>query len=320
MYAHKLNRGDEIRIIAPAKSFKSSFTHAMRSLAVKRLEDLGLRVSFGKYVDESNDFETTTVEHRLEDLHDAFADKNVKGILAVAGGASSNQLLKYIDYDLIRSNPKIFCGLSDITSIANAIHAKTDLVTYSGPQFVVFGATCGVDYTTEYFRKCFFDEESFDVEAAESFCDHRFDAEEMRNEGFWIMNEGEARGKVLGGNLLTFKYLQGTEFAPDMRDSILFLEDNDKESYRAFENQLQSLINQSGFLGVRGIVIGRFQKGSNMTKELLTQIIRTKRELADMPIIANVDFGHTMPMITIPLGGEVEMKVGAESVLRIVKH
>lgn len=320
LYPQKLEAGNEVRVIAPAKSFKPSFDEEKKLLAIKRLEAKGLKVSFGKYVSEVNEFESTTIEHRIEDLHDAFADKNVKAILTVLGGSTSNQLLKYINYDLIKNNPKILCGLSDITALANAVYHKTGLVTYSGPHFTIFGASNAVEYTTDYFKKCLLSEDIFEVSPSQTFCDNRWDTEEIKNEGHWIINKGKARGKSLGGNLLTFKYLQGTEFAPDLSESILFLEDNDKENFRAFENQLQSLINQPDFSGVKGIVIGRFQKGSGMTIDLLTTIIKTKKELDTMPIVANVDFGHTTPMITFPIGGEVEISLETEAMLKIVRH
>ena len=320
IYSKKLHTGDEIRIIAPAKSFKPSFTKEMKVLAVQRLEAMGLKVSFGKYVNEVDEFESTTIEHRLEDLHDAFSDKNVKGVLTVLGGSHSNQLLKYIDYNLIENNPKILCGLSDITALANAIYCKTSLVTYSGPHFTLFGASNVVGYTIDYFKKCLFSESIFDIVPSKTYCDTRWGTEETRNEGYWIINQGEVRGKILGGNLLTFKYLQGTEFAPNLNDSVLFLEDTSKENFRAFENQLQALINQPDFGGVKGIVIGRFQKDSHMTKDLLIKIVKTKKELDNMPIVANVDFGHTTPTITFPIGGEIEILLNVETILKIVKH
>ncbi len=319
IYPPKLQSGDEIRVVAPSKSFRPSFTDTMREIAIKKLESLGLKVSFGKYVDEINEFESTTIEHRIEDLHDAFRDDKVKGILAVVGGASSNQLLRYLDYELIQNNPKILCGLSDITSLASAIYTKTGLITYSGPQFTVFGAEKQVDYTANYFEKCLFGNEGITLKPAEKFCDERFDSEEMDNEGYWIINDGRAEGIILGGNLITLNMLQGSEYMPDLSNSILFLEDNKKENIRAIENHLQSLILQPHFELVKGLVFGRFQAGTGMTKELLTKIVKTKRELNNIPVIANVDFGHTTPMITFPIGGECRLDTETQNI-EIIKH
>lgn len=284
------------------------------------LEKLGLKVSFGKHVHEIDEFESTTVEHRLEDLHDAFFDKNIKAILTVLGGTASNQLLRYLDYQCIKNNPKILCGLSDITSLANAINTKTGLVTYSGPHFTLFGEEKQVDYTTEYFRKCLFTDEVIELHPSERFCNKRGDKEEITNDGYWTINEPPSR-RIAGGNLITLNLLQGSEYMPDLSNVTLFLEDNDKESIRAVENHLQSLINQPNFGKVKGIVFGRFRLGTNMTRALLTKIIQTKKELKKIPVIANVDFGHTTPMITFPIGGTARFSAEDGSVkIEIVKH
>jgi muramoyltetrapeptide carboxypeptidase LdcA involved in peptidoglycan recycling len=106
---------------------------------------------------------------------------------------------------------------------------------------------------------------------------------------------------------------------PNLKDSVLFLEDDDTSNPVLFDRDLQSLIHQPFFKGVRGIVIGRFQKASEMTNEKLIQIIKTKVELKNIPVIANVDFGHTSPIITFPVGGEVNMDTKKMSIV-IAKH
>jgi len=125
----------------------------------------------------------------------------------------------------------------------------------------------------------------------------------------------------LGANLCTFNLLQGTEYFPDLKDSILFIEDDDMTLPITFDRDLQSLIHQPGFEKVKGIVIGRFQKKSEMPSDILVKIIKTKKELDNLPIVANVDFGHTSPMITFPIGGEVSLEAANGKInLEIVKH
>ena len=136
----KLNKGDEIRVIAPSRSMRILNNETITA-AKERLEKLGFKVSFGKNVSNSmgEDYNCASIEDRIEDLHDAFRDKNVKAILTVIGGYNVNQLLEHIDYELIKENPKILCGFSDITALCNAIYTKTGMVTYSGPHFSSFG-------------------------------------------------------------------------------------------------------------------------------------------------------------------------------------
>ncbi len=141
MYPTKLKTGDEVRIIAPSCSL-AIISEDVRQIASKRLADLGFNISFGKHVEENDDFVSSSIQSRIEDFHDAFRDKNVKGVLTVLGGFNSNQLLKYLDWDLIKSNPKVFCGFSDITALHNAIFAKTGLVSYSGPHYSPLDKNC----------------------------------------------------------------------------------------------------------------------------------------------------------------------------------
>lgn len=289
-------------------------TEELQTQAKARFKELGLNLSFGKYVMEIDEFSSSSIAHRVEDLHDAFRDTSIQLIITVIGGFNSNQLLRYLDYDLIRKNPKILCGYSDITALGNAIFAKTGLVTYSGPHFFSFGAKKGFDYTLEYFKKCLMSEAPFEVLPSEQWSDDRWANDQehrnfMRNEGWWVLNEGSAQGTIIGGNMGTFNLLHGTEFMPDIADSILFLEDDDETHVAGVDRFLQAIIHQPGFEKVRGIVFGRFEPKTAMTRELLTQIVKTKKELAHLPVTANVDFGHTTPIITFPIGGEVEVVV-----------
>jgi muramoyltetrapeptide carboxypeptidase LdcA involved in peptidoglycan recycling len=116
-------------------------------------------------------FGSSSIEERIEDLHQAFADESVDIILTTIGGHNCNQLLKHLDYQLIKENPKVIVGYSDITALTNAIHAKTGLITYSGPHFSTFGMKKGVDYTIDYFQKCLMMEDPFTVNPSTHWSD-----------------------------------------------------------------------------------------------------------------------------------------------------
>lgn len=321
----KLKAGDTIRIIAPARSL-AMIAKPLREVASRQLADLGLKISFGRYVEESDEFGSTSIEHRVEDIHEAFADPTVKAIMPVIGGFNSNQLLRYIDWDLIRNNPKFFCGYSDITALQNAIFAKTGLVTYSSPAYSTFGKLKNFEYAIDYFRACLFANTPYEVVPAAQWSNDEWwlgeDREKpIKNSGWTVINEGKAEGIIIGANLCTLNLLQGTEYMPQLADSILFLEDDESTTPDLFDRDLQSLIHQPGFDGVRGLVIGRFEIKSKMTDAVLEKIIKTKRELSRLPVIANVDFGHTYPMITFPIGGTAQLTVNRDvSKLRIINH
>jgi muramoyltetrapeptide carboxypeptidase LdcA involved in peptidoglycan recycling len=309
----KLLRGDEIRVISPARSM-NIISSSIRLVALKRLEEMGLKVSFSKYCEECDIFDSSSIESRLADIHEAFSDKNVKAILTTIGGCNSIHLLKDLDYDLIKENPKILCGYSDITTLQNAIFAKTGLITYSGPHFSTFGCLKEIEYIMEYFHKCLFeDSQEMSLYPSHSWSDDDWylDQENRKfffNKGYIMLNPGEAEGTILGGNIDSFTVLQGTEFMPSLGNAIIFLEDNYPMTADILDRHIQSLILQNNFKNVKGIVLGRFQINSKITVDLLKKIINTKKELQGMPIIGGADFGHTLPLFTFPIGGEIKME------------
>lgn len=313
IFPQKLHPGDGVRVIAPSCSRNSMpwLNNERLEIARKRMEDdLKLRVSFSRNIEEHNALDSSSVSARVDDLHAAFEDPSVRLIICVRGGFSSNEILRSIDFDLIKKHPKVFCGFSDITCLQNAIYAKTGLVTYSGPNYNNFGCKKGFAYTLDHFRRCLFTDEPIVIGPSAEWSNDRWGHDQehrefMKNDGHWIIHDGKAEGTLLGANLTTLNFLQGTEFFPDLRDSVLFLEDDYESKPHHFASHLQSLILQPGFSGVRGLVIGRFEKATGMTRELLTHIIDTKPELKKLPVIANVDFGHTQPQITFPVGGSV---------------
>lgn len=290
MIPAKLGPGDEVRVVSPATSL-GFIPEEQRRVARERWEGLGLRCSFSKNAEVRDRFNSSPVEARVSDLHEAFADPGVKGMLTTLGGYNSNGLLDYLDYGLIGANPKVLCGFSDITALATAIYARTGLVTYSGPHFTTFGMRRGLDYTLEYFERCLMREEPFEVPPADHWSDDPwYQDQENRdlvpNAGYEVIHEGEAEGRLLGGHLGTLSLLFGTSFMPDLEGTLLLLEDDEEALPVHFDRLLQSLIHQPGFEGVRGLVIGRFQRASEMDLDTLAAIIESKRELAGLPVVA----------------------------------
>lgn len=322
-----LKAGDEVRIVAPARGLRL-IGRDSREIAKARFEEMGLKVTFGRNTTDENwdMFGSTDVEKRAEDLNEAFGDKNVKAIFTVIGGSNSNQLLPYLDYELIRQNPKIFCGFSDITALLNGIYAKTGLVTFSGPHFSSLGMKKGAEYTLENLKKMILGDQKNEIKPSDAWSDdlwfiNQEDRTFIKNEGWQVINAGKAEGTIVGGNLGTFDLLLGSSYRPAFeKNTVLFVEEcftSEATDAGSFERNLQALIYQPDFENVSGIVIGRFQKASNVTKEKLEYIIKSKKALDRMPVIANVDFGHTTPLLTLPIGGECSLD--AESGLLTVK-
>ena len=298
---------------------------AALDLAKERLEGLGLRVSFGKFAFDRDRFDSASTEKRVADLHSAFSDSKVKIVLSSIGGYNSIQTLRYLDYGLIRSNPKVFCGYSDSTALENAIFSKTGLVTYYGPHFFDFGEKIGLDYTMGSFQKCLFQSEPYSLAPSDRWSDDKWsenqiDRKFFSNPGYWAIHEGEAEGRIVGGNLTTLNALQGTDYFPDLSGSLLFLEEDREAMPPIVERNLSSLSYQKGFYQINALVFGRFQRGGEMTKSVLRQIVDSLDVLKEIPVVGNVDFGHTTPKSTIPIGGTAEIKFRSDACSLVIIH
>ena len=269
----KLKRGDELRVIAPARSMCILSDDTIQR-AVACLEDRGLRITFGKHVHENDLHNSASIENRIADLHDAFSDKNVKAILTVIGGFNSNQLLPYIDYDLIAQNPKIICGYSDITALTNAIYKETGLIAYYGPHFSTFGMKKGISYTVQEFESIFLRDEPFEIVPSEQWSDDEWYLDQenrifLANEGYEVIQAGQTKGTAIGGNLCTLNLLQGTAYMPELANAILIIEDDDLTFAEEFDRNLESLLQAVDPNEIKGILFGRFQKKSNLSMDEL---------------------------------------------------
>lgn len=315
----KLKVGDEVRIVAPSRSAKILSAEGVEQ-AKKRLENMGLIVTLGKNIFESDIQNSSSIEKRVQDIHEAFQDSNVKGILTVIGGFNSNELLPYLDYELISKNPKVFCGFSDITAIATAITTQAGFITYSGPHFSSFQMEKAQEYQTNFFKKCLMQSEVYSVESSFEWSDDAwFLDQDNRNfeQATWkTYSEGSAKGTLFGGNLCTLNLLQGTQYMPSLKDTILFIEDDELTIPETFARDLTSLLQVA--TNIKALVIGRFQRVSKMSEEQLHFTLDKHPMLKEIPVLYDVNFGHTQPIFTFPIGGEVEIN-SSNKILRFTR-
>jgi len=306
-----LRHGDHVRVIAPSTSL-SIVSAQNRAGATKRLEGLGFQVSFGAFVDDVDLLSSASIEKRLADLHDAFADPNVAGILTAIGGHNSNDLLAHIDFDLIAANPKVLCGFSDITALTTAIATRTGLITFSGQHYSTFAMERHFAQSLEWFTTVVMDRAPASLASSPTWSDDTWyldqnDRSISPNAGHWVLAEGNATGTIVGGNLCTLNLLHGTEWMPDLHRSVVFVEDDFESQPHTFARDLVSLSHQPGFEEIAGLAIGRFQRSSNMDRATLAGIVAGLDLPASTPVVANVDVGHTDPMAALPIGGTARL-------------
>ena len=320
MIPDKLKSGDEVRVVALARS-ASDIDERVLERAKVALESLGLKVTFSKNAFSRNQRGCPTDDEKVEDLQEAFMDENVRCILAAIGGFNSNQMLCKINWQIIKDNPKIFGGFSDITVLNHAILAKTGLVTYAMPNFYCFGLPPEANYSLDYFRRCLFLDQpvEFIVQQSETFYDFPWNYDEvsprqaLENSGPRVVQSGSAEGVLIGGNLCSLNLLNGTEYFPRIEgDIILCIEDDSYDSIpETVERNIQSLMQQPFFRQVKAILVGRFQGESRATNDMISDIILSKSIDSKIPMIVNLDFGHTDPKFTYPVGGKCEVVAGS---------
>ncbi len=323
----KLNDSDQVRVIAPSRSMVI-LNEETCDIANETLKSLNLNIAFGNNVMKTTEYYTTaSVKNRVDDLHNAFQDKEVKCILTAIGGYNLNQILPSIDYELIKNNPKIICGYSDITALLVAIYAKTGMITFHGPHYSSFGMKLGNEYTIKYFKDLLFKDKEIKIKSSQEYSDDAWylNQEErkfIKNKGMKVINPGKAKGIIIGGNLCTLNLLQGTEFFPKIDDDIiLFLEDDGASGSNflsEFDRNLVSLMQTELFKQVKGLVLGRAQIESEMSEEKWLALVN-KPELKNMPIIINADFGHTTPMFTFPIGGFCQINAQKEKIEIVIR-
>lgn len=277
-------------------------------IAKKRLENLGFQVTFGKHILENDQFYSSSITSRVSDFHDAFSDKNVKAIMTTIGGFNSNELLTHIDWRIVRSNPKMFFGYSDTTSLHNAIRAMTHDITYYGPCYSSFKMNELQEYQTAEWLKASlnasFRLEPSDVWTSDLWFDKTLPRRPLNNK--WkVYTQGEATGISTGGNIQTYCLQAGTPFFPETKAPIVFIEQAEGGEPLEFSRELAQILQIH--TDIKALILGRFPTVNEMNEEKLRSILDKFAILKKIPVIYDLDFGHTQPIFTVPLGQSVKV-------------
>lgn len=303
MIPSKLKKGDTVGVIAPSNYIeKDDLEYINASIAL--MEASGFKVKFGKYVFEDTLGYGTSPEKRAADINWAFKDDEVKAIMCVKGGEDSNTTLDYIDYEMIKKHPKIICGFSDNTSILNAMHEKTGLVTYHGPTFKSL-TSWETGYAYKQFIKTF-------AENTESLI-----MGEPEDE-YTTIQAGQATGELVGGNLSLFTKLVCGKYAVNVQDKILFLEELGFEAAPEMVNSNIYYLKQNGvFDRIAGLWIGNYEHPSKIGLEKI--IINAIGDKYKFPIIKSDNFGHIDKKIIIPIGTKAEINTNEKIKIKLVE-
>lgn len=294
----RLKFGDTVGVIAPASGVSEvEFEKGLQNLA-----QMGFKTKVGKYARGRNGFLSGTDKERLDDLHWAFADKEIKAVWCVRGGYGTSRILSGLDYKLIEKNPKIFIGFSDITAIHLAIYKKTGLVTFHGPN----AASNYSDYSRKHVLESLMNPaEKYEINLPEVP-----EGEDPELYKTITITKGKCRGELIGGNLSLLVALTGTQYGLErVRGNILFIEDVSESPYRV-DRMLTQLRDSINLRSLAGIAIGVFTKGDPDPAEPSQSLIEVLHErLGDLriPVIYGLSFGHIRDNLTLPIGIKAEM-------------
>lgn len=294
-----LKKRDTIGVIAPSSPIEDKDIEKINE-STKLMEDFGFKIKFSKNFYNNTFGYSATPQEKADDINEMFADKDVKAIFAATGGANSNSVFDYLDYNLIKENPKILCGFSDTTSILNVINYKTSLTTYHGPTFKSL-----TSWETDYAYK----------QVIKKFVNNKWDLYE-ENEEFYTVKPGVAEGELVGGNLSLINNLCSGKYAIDFKQKILFIEELSFESFpELVSNYLYNMKQNNVFEQINGIWVGNYN-GEVPLENILLDVLNNEY---NFPIIKSNNFGHVDSKQIIPIGKKAKINTNDQVKIKIIK-
>lgn len=297
----KLKIGDTIGVVAPSSPIIEDNIDELKR-AKEIVERSGFKVKYSKNIFSNTNGYSATAREKTEDINAMFADKEVKMIWCAKGGNNSNSTFEYLDYELIKKNPKIICGYSDITSITNIITETTGLVTFSGTNF----KTIATDETDFSYKQ-----------ALSRFVDGSLDFG-PENEEYITIQKGNAKGELIGGNLSLTRGMAAGKYSLDFTDKILFLEELGFETDpEATSNNLYYIKQNGVFDKIKGLWIGNYEHESGISLEKIIMDVLDGEY--NFPIIKSNNFGHIERKTVIPIGTKAEINTDEDVKIKLVE-
>lgn len=292
VFPERLEKGDLVALVSPSSPTTPERVDACAEL----IRGMGYEVLVGSSCKKKvHGYLAGDDMERAKDINEMFANQKVKAIFCIRGGYGSSRIMRYLDYGMIKRNPKIFVGYSDITNINMALYTCCNMVSFHGPMV----SSNMLEHFDDYTRECFF--RTLDMEQVLEF--RNPPQEELK-----VLSEGRAIGEVIGGNLALFINMLGTFYAPKVQGKILFIEDI-YESVPRVNRMLDQLSLLGVFDQVKGILIGDFADCRNDEDEnfQVDDLFEEYFSQRNIPVISHVKCWHCYPTATIPLGTRCEI-------------
>ncbi|RPH55525.1 MAG: LD-carboxypeptidase [Chloroflexi bacterium] len=301
----RLAPGQTIGITAPASPPNEPES---TRFAIETVESFGLRVKLAPRLFDRHGYLAGDDTTRAAGLNDLFADEEVDAIFCLRGGYGASRLLPMLDYDLIRANPKILLGYSDITSLLLAIYNKTGLVTFHGP----IASQAFTPYTLAEFKKVLFNPQPpMRIGAPPPF--EKSEGRVEKANRVTTLVPGKAQGRLLGGNLSLVAHLTGTPYMPDLTGAILFLEDIGEAVY-SIDRMLTQLWLSGNLQKLAGIAFGKFTEprpSEWIQNRILEEVLAERARALGIPAVMGLMIGHVEDQTIVPLGCLAELDASA---------
>jgi muramoyltetrapeptide carboxypeptidase len=319
----RLREGDTIGLITPSRYL----TEEKLRESVENLAKQGFRVKYTENMLVKKGYLAGTDQQRADDVNRMFADEQVAGIMCASGGYGTTRLLPLLDYDLIRNNPKVLLGFSDITGLLYGLHGQTGLVCFHGPM----GTSDYNEYTTRYFREILMEPQNKmvyqnpKVVSPEDLIPLYLQDEEdttVSTAELITLVPGAAEGTLIGGNLTLMTALCGTPYDIDMRDKIVFLEDVGEAPYRIDRMLTQLLLDPNKLPAAKGVVLGLFtdcEAEDEETSFSLAHVLYDRLTSLGIPVLYGLMFGHIKRNATIPFGIRARLDATAKTLTLLEK-
>jgi muramoyltetrapeptide carboxypeptidase LdcA involved in peptidoglycan recycling len=312
----RLEKGDTIAVMSLSNGLPNLFPKVYEA-GIRNLEKMGFKIKEYPTTRKSIGYLSSHPKERADDINNAFADKNVAGIITSIGGDDSIRILKYINPQIIKNNPKFFMGFSD-TAVTNMYLNKLGIVTFNGPSIMAGIAQIeNIEGYGESFETFLFESwKTYNYtpfkQYSDGYLDWRTTSEkfkEIKNSTGWNWGKGKAKGQLFGGCIEVLNFINGTEYWPKksfFKNKILFIETSEEKPSPDYVKYTLRNFGIQGILeNIGALLVGRARDYTIEEKKLLEENIKlvVEKEFGlNIPIITNMDFGHTDPQYIMPLG------------------
>jgi muramoyltetrapeptide carboxypeptidase len=297
----RLKAEDTVALVAPGSYISENELNE----SIQNIEGLGFNTTYNSSILSKTGYFSGSDQRRADELMEMFSGKDVDGIVCVRGGYGCSRILPLLDFDVIKNNPKVLIGYSDVTALLYGIYSQAGLVCFHGP----VGISTFNDFSVRYLKNTLvYPHDNLELIS-------ELETGTSYSESPVVISNGIAEGELIGGNLSIVVSMIGTPYDVDYEGKIVFLEETGEEPYR-IDRMLTQMIQTGKFDKAAGIALGIFDKCEPKEKDpafsssfSLMEVLLDRLSDLGIPVIYGLSFGHIKNKFTLPFGIKAELNV-----------